>query len=296
MLTAGNCDVLIGRGGLSRPAWFLLPMEPMRAAHFLRPALHRCVAVLSLGVFLHSSVRVQATGIPVVDIGANVQLARTEIDNGLRHLEDIAKYIQQVDNQLEQLRRMGDPNTYVQMLQLNRLVNDIGSISQGIQKGVVEVEMAADGPRALQYTANGIYRDLSQIPDKLGNAVKWNTAQFKQFDTVAQLSGQYQLDVTKYNTTMASLGSQFQALLKSLNAAGSQTESQKIIGQMHAVSAQMTAAGQILHASADRMGVQTQLNQQMAARDAQAQQQIDAQNAQNEVQSMQNQLISKYSN
>lgn len=274
----------------------------VRAESPLRPKSFLCqfLAVICAGLLLVPPSQfapvpsVQATGIPVVDVGAITQLATTEIDNYLRHLEDIAKFIQQVDNQIEQLRRLGDPNTYIGMLQINRLVNDINSIQQGIGRSIAEVQSVANGVNALRYTANGIYRDISQIPDRFGNAVRYDVNQFKQFDVVGQLANQYTLDLQKYNQQMSSLGAQYNTLLSKLNSAGSQIEAEKIVGQMHAVSGQMQAAGLIMHASADRFQVQTQLNQQMAARDAQAQQQIDAQEAQTEAQMLDQRLTRKY--
>ena len=66
------------------------------------------------------------------------------------------------------------------------------------------------------------------------------------------------------------------------------------MGQMHGVSAQMNAAGQIVQGSANRFNVQAQMNQQMAARDAEAAQQLRQQESNAEINAVIQQLGDKY--
>lgn len=250
-----------------------------------------------LGIFLvpPSAVapRTEAA-ISVTDVGANLKLAWTEVQNYLRHLEDIARYIEMVNHQIEQLRRFGDPNYYIGMLGLDKVLAEIHAVQAGIGKTISDVQRIANGVRALQYTGEGLYRDITQLPDRFGDVVNYEVNSFKRFDVSAQLADQYNRDLLEYNRRMDSLGRQYEELLRKLNNAGSQMEADKIRGQMAAVAQQMTVAGHTVQASSDRLNAHVNMVNQMHMRDQEALRQMQMQESRREANALLRQLETKY--
>jgi uncharacterized phage infection (PIP) family protein YhgE len=123
-----------------------------------------------------------------------------QVRQELQHAEDVAKYadmirkqmqqIQQlttlINQNVEQLRRIGDPNTYVNMLGLDTLFNEMSRIKNGVGTTLAEFQQTADGVAALKETANGLYQDVSTLPDRFGKTVQYDINTFKRF-------GQYKI-------------------------------------------------------------------------------------------------------
>ena len=268
---------------------------------FRRPVLclwpGRVLALVLLGATLSplpaGAPRAEAV-YPVTDVGTHLKLAYTELQNYLRHLEDIAKYVEMVQHQIEQLRRFGDPNYYIGMLGLDKILAEIHMVQAGIARTIYDVQRVSNGLRALQYTGQGLYRDLSLLPDRFGNRVNYEMSSFKRFDVSGQLADQYNSDMSEYNRRMKSLSSQLVDLLHKYNSASSQMEAEKLKVQITAVEAQMNAAGQVLHASADRFNVHVGTVSQMSMRDAEAQRQIQAQESRQEASALVNGLLDHY--
>jgi hypothetical protein len=75
-----------------------------------------------------------------------------QVRQELQHAEDVAKYADMIQKQMqqiqqlttlinqnvEQLRRIGDPNTYVNMLGLDTLFNEMSRIKNGVNRPPME--------------------------------------------------------------------------------------------------------------------------------------------------------------
>ena len=270
------------------------PSSSRRSASVI---LTRVGAVAILGSYLvpPSALAPQASAVyPVTDAGANLKLAWTEFQNFERHIEDIAKYVEMVNHQIEMLKRYGDPNYYIGMLGIDKLLAEIHAIEAGIGKTIQDVQRISNGVRALQYTGEGLYRDLSQLPDRFGAKVDYEVSAFKRFDTSAQLFDTYNKDLAEYNRRIGSLTRQLDELMHKLNSAGSGVEESKIRGQIAAVQSQMNAAGQQVQISGQRFNAQTQMVNQMQMRDSEALRQMQMQESRKEADALVQGLRSKY--
>ena len=92
-----------------------------------------------------------------------------------QHAEDITKYTTMIQKQLqqinqltsiinqnvEQLRRFGSPDRYINMLGLDDLFAEVNKARAGLGRTVTDFTEAANGIAALKYTGGGLYQDLS---------------------------------------------------------------------------------------------------------------------------------------
>ncbi len=98
-----------------------------------------------------------------------------QIRQEAQHAEDITKYTTMIQKQLEQinqltnlvnqdveqLRRFGNPDTYVNMLGLDDLFEEVNKVKTGVGKTVADFTETANGIAALKNTGQGLYQDLS---------------------------------------------------------------------------------------------------------------------------------------
>ena len=92
--------------------------------------------------------------------------------NQANHVVDLAKYVEMVNNQIRQINTMtqelqqvtayvkafGDPSKLLNIVGANQL---IGSLQQtGVGETIGQLQQAANGLQALQYTGNGLYTNL----------------------------------------------------------------------------------------------------------------------------------------
>jgi hypothetical protein len=195
-------------------------------------------------------------------------------------LTQIANQITQIENQVIQMERFGNPQTYVNLLNLNQFLAATATLSAGVGQTVTQFQVAASGPRALQYTANGLYAQLNLIKDQFGNPVNFNANNFRKFDTVNQMYGAYDQQLQTYNTTLANLNGQLTTAINNLNAAPTQMEAAKYHAQIAAISAQIDSLGHQTQATAQRVIVQNAVNANNAAAYQEAQNEASAQGRQ----------------
>ena len=148
--------------------------------------MHRVFLPLSVVVLLLvSSSAVRATMIvydPVQTVQNVVQQVIDRLVQAGQHAEDMAKYVKMIENQsqqivqlttminqnVQQLERLGNPANYVNMLSLNTLAAEIQRTMNGVGTTIVEFQQTANGVMALKSTANGLYQDLSQLKEQFG--------------------------------------------------------------------------------------------------------------------------------
>lgn len=222
---------------------------------------------------------------PIATVQNVVQQVTDRVVQAAQHAEDIAKYMQMLENQTQQiaqltsmisqnaqtLERLGDPATYVNMLSLNTILTDIQRTMNGVGTTVAGFQQTANGFMALKNTANGLYQDLSQLKDQFGNPIQFQSNNFTKFGMVQNMYQSFNTEMTQANQALASLLQQKQQILQQLNSASSLIETEKLKSQLQAVEANINNATARLNMYSQKIVVQHAANQNDAARVQEAQ-------------------------
>ena len=214
-----------------------------------------------------------------------IQQVVDRVVQAAQHAEDIAKYAQMLENQTQQiaqlttmisqnvqaLERLGNPQTYVNMLSLNTILADILRTMNGVGTTVAGFQQTANGFMALKYTANGLYQDLSQLKDQFGNPIQFQSNNFTKFAMVQNMYQSFNIEMTQANQALSSLLQQKQQILQQLNSASSLIETEKLKSQLQATEANINNATARLNMYSQKIAVQHTANQNDAARLQEAQ-------------------------
>lgn len=222
---------------------------------------------------------------PIATVQNVVQQVTDRVVQAAQHAEDMAKYVQMLENQTQQiaqltnlisqnvqtLERLGNPATYVNMLSLNTILADIQRTMNGVGTTVAGFQQTANGFMALKNTANGLYQDLSQLKDQFGNPIQFQSNNFTKFGMVQNMYQSFNTEMTQANQALASLLQQKQQILQQLNSASSLIETEKLKSQLQAVEANISNATARLNMYSQKIVVQHAANQNDAARVQEAQ-------------------------
>ena len=214
-----------------------------------------------------------------------IQQVVDRVVQAAQHAEDMAKYVQMIENQTQQiaqmttmisqnvqtLERLGNPQTYINMLSLNTILADIQRTMNGVGTTVAGFQQTANGFMALKYTANGLYQDLTQLKDQFGNPIQFQSNNFTRFAMVQNMYQSFNTEMTQANQALASLLQQKQQILQQLNSASSLIETEKLKSQLQAVEANINNATARLNMYSQKIMVQHAANQNDAARVQEAQ-------------------------
>ena len=214
-----------------------------------------------------------------------VQQVVDRVVQAAQHAEDMAKYVQMIENQtqqiaqlttmisqnVQQLERLGNPQTYIDMLSLNTILADIQRTMNGVGTTIAEFQQTANGVMALKNTANGLYQDLSQLKDQLGNPIQFQPQMFTKYGVVQNMYQSFSTELAQTNQALASLLQQKQQTLQQLNSASSLIETEKLKSQLQAVEANINSTTARLGMYAQKITVQQAVNQNDAARVQEAQ-------------------------
>src|SRR6201988_2103426 len=217
--------------------------------------------------------------------GNVIQQVVDRVVQAAQHAEDMAKYVQMIENQTQQiaqmttmisqnvqtLERFGNPQTYINMLSLNTILADIQRTMNGVGTTVAGFQQTANGFMALKYTANGLYQDLSQLKDQFGNPIQFQSNNFTKFAMVQNMYQSFNTEMTQANQALATLLQQKQQILQQLNSASSLIETEKLKSQLQAVEANINNATARLNMYSQKILVQHAANQNDAARVQEAQ-------------------------
>jgi septal ring factor EnvC (AmiA/AmiB activator) len=214
-----------------------------------------------------------------------IQQVVDRVVQAAQHAEDMARYVQMIENQTQQiaqmttmisqnvqtLERLGNPQTYINMLSLNTILADIQRTMNGVGTTVAGFQQTANGFMALKYTANGLYQDLSQLKDQFGNPIQFQSNNFTRFAMIQNMYQSFNTEMTQANQALASLLQQKQQILQQLNSASSLIETEKLKSQLQAVEANINNATARLNMYSQKIMVQHAANQNDAARVQEAQ-------------------------
>jgi hypothetical protein len=197
-----------------------------------------------------------------------------------QHAEDITKYATMIQRQLqqinqltniinqnvEQLRRFGNPEAYVNMLGLDDLFEEVNKMRAGVGRTVADFTEAANGLAALKYTGRDLYQDLSELPDKFGQKVHYETGSLKKFGVIQEMYEDYNNQLSSVNQSFARLGDEVQNTARQIDTAGSLVETEKLKGKLHAVQGTLDANLQRATLAALKILVQSESNRNDQAR------------------------------
>ncbi len=172
-----------------------------------------------------------------------------QIRQEAQHAEDVTKYTTMIQKQLEQinqltnivnqdveqLRRFGNPNTYVNMLGLEDLFEEVNKVKTGVGKTVADFTETANGIAALKYTGQGLYQDLSELPNKFGQKVQYDTGSFKKFGVVQDMNDDYNNQLSAVNQSFSRLEDEVHNTAQKIDNAGSLVETEKLKAKLQAV-------------------------------------------------------------
>src|ERR1700722_4315410 len=201
-----------------------------------------------------------------------------------QHTEDIAKYTTMIQKQLEQinqltnlvnqnveqLRRFGNPNTYINMLGLDELFEEVNKLKTGVGKTVADFTETANGIAALKYTGQGLYQDLSELPDKFGQKVQYETGNFKKFGMIQEMNDDYNTQLSGVNQSFNRLEDEVHNTAHQIDSAGSLVETEKLKAKLQAVQGTLDTNMHRASLAALKVLVQGEVNRNDQARSQEA--------------------------
>jgi hypothetical protein len=207
-----------------------------------------------------------------------------QVKQEAQHAEDITKYTTMIQKQLEQinqlttiinhdveqLRRFGNPDTYVNMLGLDELFEEVNKVKTGVGKTVADFRETANGIAALKYTGQGLYQDLSELPDKFGQKVRYQTGSFKKFGMVQNMNDDYNTQLSAVNQSFNRLEDEVHNTAQQINSAGSLVETEKLKAKLQAVQGTLNANMHRASLAALKVLVQSEVNRNDQARSQEA--------------------------
>jgi hypothetical protein len=210
-----------------------------------------------------------------------------QIRQEAQHAEDITKYTTMIQKQLEQinqltnlvnqnveqLRRFGNPDTYINMLGLDDLFEEVNKVKTGVGKTVADFTETANGIAALKYTGQGLYQDLTELPDKFGQKVQYETGSFKKFGMVQDMNDDYNTQLSAVNQSFNRLENEIHNTAQEINSAGSLVETEKLKAKLQAVQGTLDSNMHRASLAALKVLVQSEMNRNDQARAQQASQQ-----------------------
>jgi hypothetical protein len=207
-----------------------------------------------------------------------------QIKQEAQHAEDITKYTTMIQKQLqqinqltnivnqnvEQLRRFGSPETYVNMLGLDQLFEEVNKVKIGVGKTVSDFTETANGMAALKYTGQGLYQDLSGLPDKFGQKVQYQTGNFKKFGMVQEMNDDYNTQLSGVNQSFNRLEEEVHNTAHQIDSAGSLVETEKLKAKLQAVQGTLNTNMHRASLAALKILVQGEMNRNDQARSQEA--------------------------
>ena len=223
-----------------------------------------------------------------------------QVKQELQHSEDVSKYTTMIEKQIqqinqltniinknvEQLRRFGDPNTYVNMLGLDELLKEANRMESGVGKTIEEFRQTADGLAALKNTGKGLYDDFSNLPDKFGREVHYTTENFKKFGVLQDMYEDFNNQLSGSNESIGRLENEVASTARQINSAGSLVETEKLKAKLQAVEEMTNTSIQRATLAALKILVQGESNRNDQARAQEAVRQRKVQEMQTENQQL----------
>jgi hypothetical protein len=185
------------------------------------------------------------------------------------HLEDIAKWVESINNQVQQIQTLtaqlqqvqayvkafGDPEQLLSIVGADELM---ASLQQsGVGQTIGELQQLADGTQALAYDANGIYQSLGST-FTTPNGVKLPRAEelYRKFGAIQDSSRNFQAVTDDVLTRRESLRQQIGTTTEQLQASTTDAETQKLTGVLVGYTAELEAVDREIDQAAAQVATQ----------------------------------------
>ena len=178
------------------------------------------------------------------------------IQSVLNTAQEIAKYVEMIDNQVQQIEALtdhlnefkhyedlfGDPRRVV-LGTVTPLMNDLRRTELG--ESLDAIMRAADGAEALVYDAGGLYHSIGEtFKTPKGVTVSRNADKYRQFAAINDATANYQTVSTNSATRRVELKTQIAATVDALRRATSDAEVQKLSAVLTGLSADLHSTEQ----------------------------------------------------
>ncbi len=202
----------------------------------------------------------------------------------LDEAENIAKYVQMIDNQVQQISTMtsqlqqlqqynqvfGNPSQILNLAGFTSLISDLQDT--GVGQAMGQLENLSQGIDAMQYDANGLYHDVGvtfTTPD--GNSVSRDPTLYRQFAAINEATKNFTSVYADVVSRRDSLRQDIANTTEQLRAATTASEVQKLTGILIGLNAELSATDKELDHAASLSIVQDAENQNDQAKQQQAQ-------------------------
>jgi len=185
------------------------------------------------------------------------------------HVEDLAKYVQMVENQVQQIdtltqqlqqteayvKAAGDPSQIVNVTGANQL---IGSLQQqGIGQTMGQLQQLTTGEQALDYTGNGLYQSLGTsftTPD--GAQIPRAEDIYRKYGAIQTSSSNFQAVTQDVLSRREALRQQIAATTQELQSATTEAETQKLNGVLAGYTAELGSVDHEIDNAAEQVSTQ----------------------------------------
>lgn len=196
-------------------------------------------------------------------------------------IENIAKYVEMVNNQVEQIQtlkgqleqvteyvdRFGDPESLTEITGVDDLISSISK--SGVGKTIETIRSEVDGASAIKYTASGLYEEITSKTSS-GVEVERDPEDYKQFAAIQNASENYTEVYDDVQERRAALKENIAETTEALEASTTDAETQKLTGVLIAQSTELEAIDNELNAAAYQATLQDIENRNEDARQSQA--------------------------
>lgn len=172
----------------------------------------------------------------------------------LAQAQNIAKYVEMVNNQVQQINRLqsqleqlqhynrafGDPSRIVSVVGVNGLVGDLRRTPVG--QTITDLQRIADGTATLTYDGNGIYERIGvTFRTPSGRQVEREAEQYKPYEAVNRTTQNYTNVTADVLQRRQTLKEQIAVTTERLQSANTASEVQKLTGVLIGLNAALSA-------------------------------------------------------
>ena len=187
----------------------------------------------------------------------------------VHHLEDIAKAVQMINNQVQQINALtqqlqqirayveafGDPAKLLSIVGADELIQSLQT--SGVGQTLGELQQLADGIEALEYNANGLYRSVGQtFRTPSGFDVPRAEELYRKFAAIQRTTENFEIVFDDVIERRQVIKGRIAATTQQLQAATTDAEAQKLTGVLSGYNAELAAIDQEIGQSIAEVVVQ----------------------------------------
>jgi hypothetical protein len=185
------------------------------------------------------------------------------------HVEDIAKWVESIENQVQQINTLtqqlqqvqayvkafGNPEQLTSIVGADQL---IGSLQQtGLGQTLGEIRQLSNGTAALGYTGNGLYQSLgTSFSTPGGTQFQRDEELYRPIGAIQQGSQNFQTVSDDVKTRRETLRQEIAATTQQLQSATTDAETQKLTGVLSGEAAELAAVDREIDQAAAELNTQ----------------------------------------